>query len=199
MWNIERGSLWRAVVTRGYMFDQARCHNRDRYWHFKCSGYCRRNYDRWGMSILLGWDKPIWRIKGIIIDWNVLSTPSPRLQPRQNGWRVQNRKCWCRNCRFPCRLVNNRVVAATRDDKEITELDVERVLQAARAIALPQERIIDVIPKEYIVDGYDGIRDPVGMLGVRLKLRLWSWRNDNLPANLLRCIGMAGFEVMPWF
>jgi len=54
-------------------------------------------------------------------------------------------------------LVNNRgVVAVARDDKEITEHDVERVLQAARVIALPQDReIIDVIPREFIVDGYE--------------------------------------------
>ncbi len=69
-------------------------------------------------------------------------------------------------------LVNNRgVVAVSGADKEITEDDVERVLQAARVIALPPDReIIDVLPREYIVDGYDGIRDPVGMVGVRLEV-----------------------------
>ena len=69
-------------------------------------------------------------------------------------------------------LINNKgVVAVARDDKEITEHDVERVMQARRVIALPQDReIIDVIPSEFIVDGYDGIRDPVGMLGVRLEV-----------------------------
>ena len=70
-------------------------------------------------------------------------------------------------------LINNSgVVAVAREDKEITEQDVERVLQAAKVIALPQDReIIDVIPREFIVDGYDGIRDPVGMLGVRLEVQ----------------------------
>lgn len=95
-------------------------------------------------------------------------------------------------------LVNNKgIVAVARDDKEITEQDVERVLQAARVIALPQDReIIDVIPREFIVDGYDGIRDPVGMLGVRLEVEamiitgaLTSLRN------LLRSLNMAGLEV----
>lgn len=95
-------------------------------------------------------------------------------------------------------LVKNRgVVAVARDDKEITELDVERVLQAARVIALPQEKeIIDVIPKEYIVDGYDGIRDPVGMLGVRLEVEAMVLTGTITSLrNLLRCVGMAGFEV----
>jgi cell division protein FtsA len=95
-------------------------------------------------------------------------------------------------------LVNNRgVVAVAREDKEITDQDVERVLQAARVIALPQDRqIIDVIPREFIVDGYDGIRDPVGMLGVRLEVEamviigaMTSLRN------LLRCLNISGLEV----
>ena len=69
-------------------------------------------------------------------------------------------------------LIDNRgVVAVAGADKEITEDDVERVLQAAKVIALPPDReIIDVIPREFIVDGYDGIYDPVGMIGVRLEV-----------------------------
>ena len=95
-------------------------------------------------------------------------------------------------------LVNNRgVVAVTRNDKEITEQDVERVLQAAKVIALPQEKeIIDVIPKEFIVDGYDGIRDPVGMLGVRLEVEAMCITGTMTSLrNLLRCVEMAGFGV----
>lgn len=95
-------------------------------------------------------------------------------------------------------LVNNRgVVAVSREDKEITEQDVERVLQAARIIALPQDReIIDVIPREFIVDGYDSIRDPVGMLGVRLEVdaMIITGAMTSL-RNLLRSLNMSGFEV----
>ncbi|NMB41849.1 MAG: cell division protein FtsA, partial [Firmicutes bacterium] len=95
-------------------------------------------------------------------------------------------------------LVNNRgVVAVAREDKEITEHDIERVIQAARVIALPQDReIIDVIPREFIVDGYDGIRDPVGMLGVRLELDAMIITGTMTSLrNLLRCLDMAGLEV----
>lgn len=95
-------------------------------------------------------------------------------------------------------LVNNRgVVAVSRDDKEITEQDVERVLQAARVIALPQDReIIDVIPREFIVDGYDGIRDPVGMLGVRLEVEAMIITGSMTSLrNLMRCINVSGHEV----
>lgn len=95
-------------------------------------------------------------------------------------------------------LVNSRgVVAVAGEDKEITEEDVERVLQAARVIALPPDReIIDVLPREFIVDGYDGIRDPVGMVGVRLEVdamiitgMITSIRN------LIRCVNRAGLAI----
>ncbi|NLN06471.1 MAG: cell division protein FtsA [Firmicutes bacterium] len=95
-------------------------------------------------------------------------------------------------------LIDNRgVVAVAGADKEITEEDVERVLQAAKVIALPPDReIIDVIPREFIVDGYDGIRDPVGMVGVRLEVdamvitgMITSLRN------LYRCVERADLEI----
>lgn len=66
---------------------------------------------------------------------------------------------------------NKGVIAVTREDKEITQEDVKRVLQAAKVISVPADKeIIDVIPEQFIVDGYDGIRDPVGMVGVRLEV-----------------------------
>src|SRR3954470_3957032 len=52
-------------------------------------------------------------------------------------------------------------------DKEITEQDVQRVIDAAKAIAIPLDReVIHIIPQEYMINGQDGIRDPIGMSGV---------------------------------
>lgn len=63
------------------------------------------------------------------------------------------------------------VIAVTRDDKEITQDDVKRVIQAAQVIAVPADKqIIEIIPEQFVVDGYDGIRDPIGMVGVRLEV-----------------------------
>ncbi|SEB41891.1 cell division protein FtsA [Paenibacillus sp. GP183] len=63
------------------------------------------------------------------------------------------------------------VVAVSNEDREIGEEDIERVIQAARVIALPPEReIIGVVPKQYLVDGQEGINDPRGMIGVRLEV-----------------------------
>ncbi len=68
--------------------------------------------------------------------------------------------------------INNRgVVAVTSQDGEITVEDAKRVLSSSKVIALaPDQKIIHVLPREYVVDGYDGIVDPVGMTGSRLEV-----------------------------
>lgn len=64
------------------------------------------------------------------------------------------------------------VVAVSEPNGEINESDVERVVEAARAVSLPSSReIIHVLPREYIVDGEAGIKDPVGMSGIRLEVK----------------------------
>ena len=63
------------------------------------------------------------------------------------------------------------IVAIAQPDREITPVDVDRVLEAAGAISLPTTRtIIHVLPKSFSVDGESGIKDPVGMTGVRLEV-----------------------------
>lgn len=57
--------------------------------------------------------------------------------------------------------------------KEVTQKDVERVIDAARAVAIPMDReILHILPQEYIVDEQDGIREPIGMSGVRLEAKV---------------------------
>jgi cell division protein FtsA len=95
-------------------------------------------------------------------------------------------------------LLNNRgVVAIPRSEKEITPQDVERVLQAAKIMAIPYDReIIDVIPREFIVDGCDGIKDPVGMVGTRLEVSACII-TGLLTAiqNTIRCVQKAGLLI----
>lgn len=63
------------------------------------------------------------------------------------------------------------VVAISDPSGEVTPSDVERVIEAARAISLPASReVVHVVPREFIVDGEPGVRDPVGMSGVRLEV-----------------------------
>jgi cell division protein FtsA len=62
------------------------------------------------------------------------------------------------------------VIAVSRSDNEITDADVKRVIDAARAVAIPADReIIHVLPQEFIIDEQSGIKVPVGMSGVRLE------------------------------
>ena len=58
-------------------------------------------------------------------------------------------------------------------DHEVREVDVERVIDAAKAVAIPMDReVLHILPQEYIVDEQDGIRDPIGMSGVRLEAKV---------------------------
>lgn len=92
---------------------------------------------------------------------------------------------------------NKGVVAVTSEDREITGEDVDRVMQSTRVIPLASDReIVNVIPRQFIVDGYDGIRDPVGMLGVRLEVdALIITATITTLRNLMRCVNRAGIEV----
>ncbi|MCD6024174.1 MAG: cell division protein FtsA [Fibrobacteria bacterium] len=67
--------------------------------------------------------------------------------------------------------INSRgVIAVSRSDNEITRPDVDRVIEAARAVAIPLDReMLHVIPQDFVVDEQPGIKDPVGMSGVRLE------------------------------
>lgn len=67
-------------------------------------------------------------------------------------------------------LTSHGVIAVSRKDREIVAEDVDRVMEAARAVPIPQDReVIHVLTQEYLIDNQDGIRDPVGMSGVRLE------------------------------
>ncbi len=66
------------------------------------------------------------------------------------------------------RGINSHGIVAVKDG-EVKPGDIERVIDAARAVAIPIDReVIHVLPKEYIIDGQDGIKEPLGMSGVRL-------------------------------
>jgi len=89
------------------------------------------------------------------------------------------------------------VVAVSKDDREIGDEDIERVIQAARVIALPPEReIIGVVPKEFLVDGQEGIQDPRGMIGVRLEVDATIITGAKTSIhNLIRVVERAGLKV----
>jgi cell division protein FtsA len=92
------------------------------------------------------------------------------------------------------------VVAVTGKNRETREIGVEdvgRVLEAARAIAIPMDRqILEVIPQSYIVDDQKGIRDPLNIIGVRLEAEVHIITCSVTSAqNLIKCVNRAGFRV----
>lgn len=88
------------------------------------------------------------------------------------------------------------VVAVSSPDREIGNEDIERVLQAAKVIAVPPEReIIGIVPQQFIVDGLDEIHDPRGMIGVRLEVEgSIVTGSRTVVSNLLRCVERAGIQ-----
>ncbi len=89
------------------------------------------------------------------------------------------------------------IVGVARDDHEITQDDVDRAISAAKALALPIDReIIHVIPQEFIVDEQDGIRDPVGLSGVRLEVVVHVVTAAVTSAqNIVKSVQRAGYKV----
>jgi cell division protein FtsA len=81
---------------------------------------------------------------------------------------------------------------------EVVPSDVDRVLDAARAVALPMDQdILHVLPQEFLVDGQDGIREPVGMSGVRLEARVHIISTPIAAAqNVIKCCQRAGLHVV---
>ncbi|MDZ7672181.1 MAG: cell division protein FtsA [Halanaerobiales bacterium] len=92
---------------------------------------------------------------------------------------------------------NHGVVAVSGDKKEISENDIDRVMEAAQIISLPaEEEIIHVIPREFIVDGHKGIKDPLGMSGVRLEVETHIVKGSSTSIqNLVKSVIRAGIEV----
>ncbi|UOQ85493.1 cell division protein FtsA [Gracilibacillus salinarum] len=90
------------------------------------------------------------------------------------------------------------VVAVSSDSKEIAEEDIHRVMDAAQVMSIPPEReIVDVIPKQFIVDGLDEIRDPRGMIGVRLEMEgTIITCSKTMLHNILKCVEKAGLKIM---
>ncbi len=89
------------------------------------------------------------------------------------------------------------VIAVSRGDGEISSIDVEKVIEAARAVALPPNReIIHVIPKLFIVDGQEGLKDPVGLRGIRLEVdSLIINGSSNSIKNIIRVVNQVGLQV----
>jgi cell division protein FtsA len=91
---------------------------------------------------------------------------------------------------------NSRGIVAIKG-AEITQADIERVIDAARAVAIPMDReVIHVLPQEFIVDDQSGIQNPLGMAGVRLEAKIHIVTGAVTSAhNIVKCANRAGLDV----
>jgi cell division protein FtsA len=82
-------------------------------------------------------------------------------------------------------------------DKEVGTNDVDRVIEAARALAIPaDQKVLHILPQEYIIDKQEGIREPVGMCGVRLEAKVHIVTGAVSAAqNIVKCVRRCGLEV----
>src|SRR2546430_5883612 len=96
----------------------------------------------------------------------------------------------------PLKGCNSHGVVGVRN-RGVAGGDVGRVVDAARAVALPPDReVLHVLPQEFIVDDQDGIKEPVGMAGVRLEARVHIVTGAGSSGqNLLKCCNRAGLHV----
>jgi cell division protein FtsA len=91
---------------------------------------------------------------------------------------------------------NSHGIVAVKN-KEVSERDVERVIDAAKAVAIPMDReVLHILPQDYIIDEQDGIKEPLGMSGVRLEAKVHIVTGAVTSAqNIIKCCNRTGLNV----
>jgi cell division protein FtsA len=91
---------------------------------------------------------------------------------------------------------NSNGVVAIRD-QEVNQADIERVIDAAKAVAIPaDQKVLHILPQEYVVDTQDGVREPLGMSGVRLEAKVHLVTcAANAMQNIAKCVHQCNLEV----
>src|SRR5512145_2102200 len=94
------------------------------------------------------------------------------------------------------RSLNSHGIVAIRN-KEVNSEDVDRVIDAARAVAIPaDQRILHILPQEFLIDSQEGIREPIGMSGVRLEAKVHIVTGaESAAQNIVKCVQRCGLEV----
>jgi cell division protein FtsA len=92
--------------------------------------------------------------------------------------------------------LNSHGIVAIKD-KEVSSYDVDRVIDAARAVAIPaDQKTLHILPQEFIIDDQEGIREPIGMSGVRLEAKVHLVTGAVSAAqNIIKCVRRCGLEV----
>lgn len=137
--------------------------------------------------------------KGVVVDIDEAATAialSVEKCERLSGYAIESAYVGVTGSHI-CGTNRRGVVAVSPNSAEITSLDVERAMEAARVQAIANDReIIHVLARGYTLDGQDGVRDPVGMAGRRLEAEMHIVTGGSSAIrNLLRCVGRAGLQI----
>lgn len=94
------------------------------------------------------------------------------------------------------RSLNSHGIVAIQD-KEVSLNDVDRVIDAARAVAIPaDQKILHILPQEFLIDSQEGIFDPIGMSGIRMEAKVHMVTGaESAAQNIIKCIQKCGLEV----
>ncbi len=92
--------------------------------------------------------------------------------------------------------INSHGIVAIKD-REVTESDLDRVIDAARAVAIPaDQRVLHILPQEFVIDNQEGIREPIGMSGVRLEAKVHLVTGAvGAAQNIIKCVRRCGLDV----
>lgn len=135
--------------------------------------------------------------RGIIVDIDATVTSIQRaLQEAELMANYEVRTAYIGIAGSHIRSLNSHGIVAIRD-KEVSPLDVERVIDAAKAVAIPaDQKILHVLPQEFIIDQQGNIREPAGMAGVRLEAKVHIVTGSvSSTQNISKCIHRCGLEV----
>lgn len=136
--------------------------------------------------------------KGVVVNLErTIEAVRQSLRAAERVAGVQVSSAWVGIAGTHLKALTSHGMAAIRRGQEITRADVERTIENARAVPLDTDmEILHVIPQEYVVDGHDGIKDPVGMSGVRLEVDVHLVAAAHGPLqNLKRCASDAGIGL----
>ena len=94
------------------------------------------------------------------------------------------------------RSMNSHGIVAVRE-REVAQADIDRVIDAAQAVAIPaDQKVLHILPQEYVIDSQEGIKEPLGMSGVRLEAKVHLVTCAvNAAQNIEKCVQKCGLEV----
>lgn len=135
--------------------------------------------------------------KGVIVNIeNTIQAIQKSVEDAEHAAGVKTHQVCASIAGFHIQSFNSNGVVAIRD-REVTHIDIERVIDAAKAVAIPaDQRILHILPQEFIIDSQEGIKEPVGMAGVRLEAKVHLISSSiSIAQNVIKCIQQCGLEV----